>query len=267
MIGIVGGLGPHAGADLLLKLCHQTLATRDQDHLPVALLSLPGEVPDRTRFLTGQVPLNPAVPIARILHQLEVMGATVAGIACNTSHAPHIFDHVCASLKGRQSRLRLLNMVEETVRFVSEELPTISRIGILSTYGTHQAGVYPNAFSNSSLTVITLDNADIHDLVHRAIYDPQWGLKVQPHPVSDEAARRLHLAQQRLESRGAQAVILGCTELPFAFLQGTVGQMLAIDPALILARALIRHLRPDRLKPLPSPVYRGPEPQSMGYSV
>ena len=57
-------MGPHAGLDLVAKVFAQTLAAQDQDHLPLALLSVPSEIPDRTRFLLGQESRNPATVIA-----------------------------------------------------------------------------------------------------------------------------------------------------------------------------------------------------------
>ena len=48
MIGIVGGVGPYAGLDLLRKLLDNTLANSDQEHLDTVLLSLPSGIMDRT---------------------------------------------------------------------------------------------------------------------------------------------------------------------------------------------------------------------------
>ena len=50
MIGIVGGVGPFAGLDLLGKILGQTVAQTDQDHLTVVSLSQPSTIPDRTAF-------------------------------------------------------------------------------------------------------------------------------------------------------------------------------------------------------------------------
>ena len=58
-----------------------------------------------------------------------------------------------------------------------------------------------------------------------------------------------NLRARLLECRGAQAVVLGCTELPFAFPGKTIGRMVAVDPSLAFARALIREAYPERLKP------------------
>ena len=55
IIGIVGGVGPYAGLDLTEKIFGQTIASSDQEHLPVALLSLPERIEDRTRYLVVSV--------------------------------------------------------------------------------------------------------------------------------------------------------------------------------------------------------------------
>lgn len=251
MIGVVGGMGPHAGLELLRKVFDQTLADRDQDHLPVVLISVPEEIPDRTRFLLGEEPGDPAAVIARVLSRLEDMGVTVAGIPCNTAHAPRIFGSIRESLAAAGSRLTLLNMVEETVRFAVENLPAGCPIGVLGTCGSHRAGTYPEAFRGSPFPLLTLEDEEVAELVHLPIYHPDWGIKAQPRPASAEARSRLSEACRRLEAAGARAVILGCTELPFALPAPHVRSMVAIDPALALARALIRSLQPQKLVPLP----------------
>ena len=50
MIGVVAGVGPYAGLDLLSKILSQTVADKDQDHLAVASLSQPELIADRTAF-------------------------------------------------------------------------------------------------------------------------------------------------------------------------------------------------------------------------
>ncbi|RPI41687.1 MAG: aspartate racemase, partial [Bacteroidetes bacterium] len=58
MIGIVGGMGPYAGLDLLRKIYDNTLAGSDQEHLDTILISLSSRIPDRTEYLLGKENLN-----------------------------------------------------------------------------------------------------------------------------------------------------------------------------------------------------------------
>src|SRR4051794_25571021 len=58
ILGVLGGMGPLASAQFMLRLTLLTPAERDQDHIPAVLWSDP-RVPDRTaaRLGTGPDPL------------------------------------------------------------------------------------------------------------------------------------------------------------------------------------------------------------------
>ena len=68
---------------------------------------------------------------------------------------------------------------------------------------------------------------------------------------ADEARSRLLDGIRHLRERGADAVVLGCTELPLAVPEPEFEGTPIIDSANALARALIRATHPDKLKPLP----------------
>jgi aspartate racemase len=52
-----------------------------------------------------------------------------------------------------------------------------------------------------------------------------------------------------LESQGAEAVILGCTEIPLGLPERRLGATYLVNPGRILARALIREFQLERLRP------------------
>ena len=60
IIGIVGGVGPYAGIDLVRKIFDQTIAKSDQEHLSINLLSFPKDIEERTLFLLSKITVNPA---------------------------------------------------------------------------------------------------------------------------------------------------------------------------------------------------------------
>ena len=105
MLGIVGGIGPMAGADLYKKIVENTIANTDQEHLSVLLASMPNEIADRTSFLLGKTDKNPAPAIAQIILMLERAGATHIGIACNTAHSPQIFEPMYSILAQNESKV------------------------------------------------------------------------------------------------------------------------------------------------------------------
>jgi aspartate racemase len=236
MIGVVGGVGPFAGVDVLRKIAEQTEAARDQDHLPILSISYPGPIGDRTEYLLGREPVNPGYALAQQVRLLARMGATVVGIPCNTAHAPRIFDVIRAETADLP--LRLLHMIEEVGRFLQTYYPEVERVGILSTTGTYLAEVYPQVLQGVGFTAVTPPFDLLESCIHPAIYDPGYGIKAQ-NPVTERARADLLAGVAVLQEAGAQAVILGCTEIPLAIPESHIGDTIMIDPTLILARALI----------------------------
>jgi len=250
MIGIVGGVGPYAGLDLTRKIFDQTTANNDQEHLPVALLSIPQQIEDRTSFLLGKTNINPAYAIFKIIRKLEEMGASVVGIACNSAHSPKIFDIIIEELKKTDSSIKLLHMITEVAKFIRENYPKIRNIGVLCTTGTDKTKLYPNILEQEGFNVILPNKVTQENIVHKAIYDPKYGIKAQSNPVTEVAKRKLSEAVNYLQKEGAEAIVLGCTELSLAITDKKLGETIIIDPTLILARALIRKVNSNKLKAL-----------------
>ena len=248
-IGIVAGAGPYAGLDLAQKILQQTSAIIDQDYLPTISISTPAEISDRTRFLLGQTSKNPAHAIFRNLTELEDLGATVAGIPCNTAHASAIQDVFMEELKQSGSRLKVLDMIAETVDFLRKTCPEVKIVGVLSTIGTWKAGFYPKLLGEAGYEVRILEEPQQQRLHDEALYHPDYGIKVQAHPVSKAARKVLLEGVHELEKQDVQAVVLGCTEIPLGIPERKLGSTYLIDPGLILARALIREFCTEKLLP------------------
>ncbi len=246
VIGIIGGMGPQAGLDLAAKVIAQTRAVTDQDHLPMALLSYGHLIGDRSSYVFGEPIPNPGIAIASVARELSNLGVQVAGIPCNSAHAPQIFDELTRVLKD--TRIRILHLIQETIRHIQETLPDMTRIGCLSTLSVHRLGLYRSALEDAGYTPVMPTDEVAEQVVHRAIFDPGFGIKAQSAPVTDQAQAMILSAVDHCCSRGAEAVILGCTELPLAVSHAR--DVPLIDPALALARALIRETSPQKLAPL-----------------
>ena len=247
-IGIVGGVGPYAGLDLNQKIFDNTLAATDQDHLSVVLISASAEIPDRTQYLLQHDVENPAKSLFKVLAQLDKLGATVAGIPCNTAHAEPIFSVLTHLVSEGRLRIKLVNMISEVMAALNADNDFL-QIGVLSTLGTYQTGLYADYMHKAGVPIVHPDESLIKS-VHQAIYHPQFGIKAQSYPVTDKACALITRAVHELANQGADAVILGCTELPLALPNDNLDSIRLIDPTTILARALIRHVNSDKLKPI-----------------
>jgi aspartate racemase len=249
MIGIVGGIGPMAGIDLYKKIVENTLAQRDQEHLSVLLAALPGEITDRTAFLLGANDQNPAAALARVVLLLENAGAGHIGIACNTAHAPAIFDAMRRVLDQAGSRAEITHLIEETLATILAHPMQIRQVGLLCTSGSYRAQLYQHPLKNSGLHPVVLDFERHVELVQEAIYHPVFGLKAEPegHP---EALLNLNTAIVELQALGAEAIVLGCTEIGMVEHMLDFHGLIAVNPNLILARKLIEKTAPAKLKPV-----------------
>ena len=83
-IGILGGMGPLATADLFRKITLLTDASCDNDHIRVYIDSN-ARIPDRTAaILSGGT--NPVPEMTSALRHLEACGADCIIMPCNTAH-------------------------------------------------------------------------------------------------------------------------------------------------------------------------------------
>ena len=247
VIGIVGGVGPFAGLDLQRKILEETVAAGDQDHLPVIAVSWPQRIADRTEYLLGHITENPAGAIVTQLRLLADAGATVAGIPCNTAHAPAIFDVIRGGVAAFERPLRLLHMIDETVTYLSTCHPTLRTIGVLSTTGAWQTRLYAAVLEPLGYGVVVPDETQQVEAIHPAVYDPAYGIKANGR-VTARARADLEQGAAYLRQRGAEAIILGCTEMPLAFAEREFDGRPLVDPTRVLARALIRAVAPQQLK-------------------
>ncbi|HUF09952.1 MAG TPA: amino acid racemase [Rhodothermales bacterium] len=247
-IGLVGGMGPFTGVDALNKILAETIGDKDQDHLPVVLASFPDRIPDRGSFVLGKSTENPARAIFDIIEWLDEQGVSVAGIPCVTAHCEPIFSVVRSLLDESGRSIRLLNLIDVTLEYVREVNPGLRCIGALSTTASYRSRVFLDALVKAGFEPIEQDQGVQDDLVNPAIFDPQFGIKALANPVTAKARDLVFKAIAHLGERGAQAVILGCTELPLAVTEATLNGILCIDPTRALARALIREAAPENLR-------------------
>jgi len=238
-IGIVGGVGPYAGLDLNQKIFACTPVKTEQDHFQVYLLSCSSLIEDRTQYLLQPERYeNPGEAIYEVVEKLYTIGARVIGIPCNTSHCAPIYDVILARIRENKLPITLVNMIEETARFTKRTVPGIRRVGLLATRGTYSSGVYQSTFASLGDVEVLNPNLKEQELVHSSIYDPAYGIKNHPNPISKEAVEILTNAGKGLVARGAEAVIMGCTEIPLAMRPIDLG-VPRIDSTLVLAQALI----------------------------
>jgi len=251
-IGVIGGVGPYAGLDFVRKIFANTLASKDQEHLDCILVSCPSIIPDRTEFLLkreGEKIDNPAFGMFESAKCLQKAGVNYAVVACNTAHSNRIFAPFCLRVRETLPGLNIINMLETCHVFVKETLPSITRLGLLATKGTYKSKVYNEYFREDEGFLIIEPETRGQERIHDAIYSETYGIKAN-WQIKPQARDLISYEIYRLIDRGAEAVILGCTELPLA-IQAENFSIPVIDPGLIAVRRLIFLSAPEKLLSIP----------------
>jgi len=252
VIIIGGGVGPQAGTLLHNYIIENTLTDgTDQDHLDVYHFSRSSDIPDRTDSLESGNVEKPALGMYKTFKiaasAIDIAKKyAVGGIPCNTFHAPEIFEKFEKLMKEFEPKIKIVNMIEETVKEILKNHPGVQKIGIMSTTGTRKTGVYSGQLQNHGLELIQVPE-NIQSRLHNSIYNKDWGIKART-PVSIKAKTNFEEFSDYLINKGAEIIILGCTEIPLALPYKQYKYVPLIDPMVALARALIREANPEKLK-------------------
>jgi aspartate racemase len=237
-IGMLGGMGPAAGAELarlFVESCEEVMKQRgepitDQAYPEHVLLQVP--FPDRTAALLSGATELLGERMSASLRRLEILGVSTVGMACNTAHAWH------AKLQARHPGLELLNVGQ----VVADELKGqgVTQVGVLATTGTYVSGVYDDALRAAGVLCVAPEPHEREALM-RGIYD---GVKAGNRALAKELF--VQVAGALCKRHSLQALILGCTEIPLALsARDLQREVLMFDPAALLAKALARRAYAD----------------------
>ncbi|AEG93835.1 aspartate/glutamate racemase family protein [Ramlibacter tataouinensis] len=224
MIGVLGGMGPLATADFFRKVITLTDARRDEDHVPLLVQSDPRIPPRPAAILHGGESPLPALLAGR--DRLIGAGATMLAMPCNTAH--HWYAQLVSGCP-----VPFISIVEASCDAAAGRVPAGAAVGLLATRATLAARLYEPALRARGLRPMLPDDALLDTFVLPAIEDVKAGRL-------DAAARQVRHAVAALSQRGAQAVVLACTELPIALQHGDTATLPAcVDTTLELARACV----------------------------
>ena len=80
-------MGPYSGLELMKMIMDFTNADVDQNHLSIAQISVPSEIPDRTSFIMGNVKVNPAYKISEVILTYQVTLIILSQVLVQISEA------------------------------------------------------------------------------------------------------------------------------------------------------------------------------------
>jgi len=231
-IGVLGGMGPAAAADFCARIAAGHGALRDQDHPPCILYSAT-QVPDRTAFLLGHGP-DPTPELVAAARLIEAAGADFIVMPCNSAHAFLVPMRAAVAIP-------IVDMISLTAAAVARLAPQSVRIGVLAASGTVEVGLYSQPLRDHGRQPL-YPKAVVQEEVMAAINAVKAGGSAAGHaPLPGASDPRLIAAAVHLAKRGAECIIMGCTEVPLALaaedspVVSIDGNQVLVDTTLALA--------------------------------
>lgn len=197
-IGIIGGLSPESTVSYYLHIT-RTYVERygDYGYPEIIIYSVNLEKYHRWR---GENRWDlVAGDLVAAAESIQRAGADFGLVATNTMHK--VFDAVAGAVD-----FPLIHLIDETA--ASARTAGLKRLGLLGTRYTMQDGFYQDRMARHGLKTITPPPGDQEE-IHRIIVEEL----VRGQLLEASRAEYVRVIRE-LADRGAEGVILGCTEIP-----------------------------------------------------
>lgn len=200
-------MGPAATARLNERIIAQAQrvygAVEDDEFPEMITISMARPYLDHTGINPSLARQTVAMMIQHGIHRLERAGADIMIVACNTVHQPDIFQNIRVA-----DTSRLLSITDAVA---DEAMSTnVARVGVIASEDSIRQGVYDDALGRRGCEVINVSQTDqqkINGVIHRAMGGQ----------LTDRDTWTIQRVHDDLVARGAEATILGCTELALLY--------------------------------------------------
>ncbi len=163
--------------------------------------------------------------LSQAAQKLVAAGADFILLATNTMHL--VFDQI--EMEVEVPMISLLDAVAEAIRTRG-----LRSVGLLGTRFTMEKSFYQDALARQGIDVLVPGARD-REYVNRVIYD-----ELVAGQIRDESRAGFLAVIRELVERGAEGVILGCTEIPLLVSEADAGVPL-FDTTAIHAEAALRY--------------------------
>lgn len=224
-VGVLGGMGPAATAEffhLLVKYAQELYgADQDTDFPAMFVYNLPLYGFDETGISDAELVKTQLVAGIKELSKFE---CGLISIPCNTVHV--FLEEMQAA-----TPVPIVSIIEAVVDETA--LLECGKVGILSSETTRTTGLYESAFKRRGIEYISVSESEqksINETIHHVMSGRQG---------EADTANLLSICS-RMEAAGAEAFVLGCTELPLAFNQTDI-RLPIVSSLDALAKATLAH--------------------------
>lgn len=223
-IGIVGGLGPETGCSFLLSI-NRAIEQRLSCQADLVLENVSVSLDATKQIARGEYSVEHERALVDAVRRLNNAEVELIAIPCNTVH-------VFIELLRGSSRVPILSITEETAKRSVEK--SVNNIGVLGTSTTIQQGLHEKDHQKQGVSVVVpmqKDQKVLDEIIPKIIYGS----------ATRENKKQLIQIARSLQMRGAEAIILGCTDLHLLVSQEDL-DCLVIDTKNVLEEAVVREI-------------------------
>lgn len=197
-IGLLGGMSWESTVPYY-RIINRTVAERLGGFHSAKLLLSSVDFDDIERFQRNGQWAESAALLADEAQKLERIGAELLVLCTNTMHkvAPEIEARI---------RIPLLHIVDPTGRAIARRKRRV--VGLLGTRFTMEEAFYKSRLESLHRLQVLVPPEEDREMVHEIIFR-----ELCRGEVRDSSREKYRSIMARLVARGAQAIILGCTEI------------------------------------------------------
>jgi aspartate racemase len=226
-VGVIGGMGPEATVDLMRRVIEATPAADDIDHIHMLVDNNP-KVPSRIKALIEGTGESPAPFMARMAQGLELAGVDFLVIPCNTAHK--YYEDVVAAVK-----IPVVSILDVTVAYVRLQQPGIKKVGLLASTAVGNIRLYHDEFE--PLDIETMFPAGEHQVNVMTLIR-----QVKSKSYTERSLASYNAAAADLKDRGAECLVLACTELS-VIADSLITDLPVYDTSQLLAEHIVREVK------------------------
>lgn len=206
-VGFVGGIGPSSTVEYYLGYIDRTRKYYGENVYPEIVIDSV-DLHKATEYFTHGEWDESAKLMIKSVTNLQQAGAEIAAITANTEHI--VWDGMKDSFS-----IPVISIVDAVVDEVIKK--GYKKVLIFGTIFTMESGLYEKAFKEKGIHPILPSDEDkriIGDLIYPNLENGVI--------ISEDRTKMLALAEKYMKETEADALLLGCTELPLIIKEGDI---------------------------------------------
>lgn len=204
-IGLVGGIGPASTVDYYLGLIERCRAELGENVYPEIVIDSVSLTTATDFFAQNDFDGN-AQLMLKSLADLKAAGAEIAAITANTEHI--VWDKIKDFFE-----IPVVSIVEATADEILRK--GYKRVLILGTIFTMKSGLYEKPLIERGITPIIPKDEDKEKIANLFFPNLENGIV-----IAEDKSKMLEIVGKIARENSADAVLLGCTELPLMIKEG-----------------------------------------------